>query len=69
MTVLLRLATALTVGRLVLKDRGLLRRLWLLPVRDLVAVAVWIGSFGGDTVTWRGTRFKLKNGRLARIDQ
>jgi ceramide glucosyltransferase len=69
MTVLLRLATALTVGRLVLKDRGLLRRLWLLPIRDLVAAAVWIGSFGGDTVTWRGTRFKLKNGRLARIDQ
>ena len=68
MTVLLRFAVALTVGKIVLKDRGLLRHLWLLPARDLVAVVVWIGSFAGHTVTWRGDRFKLKNGRLIRID-
>src|ERR1035437_2415012 len=44
-TVLLRLAVALTVGKSVLEDRRLLRHLWLLPVRDLVAVAVWIATF------------------------
>jgi ceramide glucosyltransferase len=65
-TVLLRLAVALTVGKSVLEDRRLLRHLWLLPVRDLVAVAVWIASFAGHTVTWRGDRFELKNGRLIR---
>lgn len=63
-TALLRLAVAITVGKFVLEDRGLVRNLWLLPVRDLVAVAVWIASFGGHTVTWRGDRFVLKNGRL-----
>ena len=65
-TVLLRLAVALAVGRSVLQDTHLLKNLWLLPVRDLVAVAVWIASFAGHTVTWRGDRFRLKKGRLIR---
>jgi ceramide glucosyltransferase len=66
-TAMLRLAMAITMGKFVLKDRGLLRTLWLLPVRDLVAVGVWIASFAGHTVTWRGDRFVLKNGRLIPI--
>jgi ceramide glucosyltransferase len=65
--ILLRLAVALSVGIGVLRDRRLLRHLWLLPVRDLVAVAVWVASLAGHTVTWRGDRFQLKNGRLIRI--
>jgi ceramide glucosyltransferase len=64
---MLRLAVAITVGKFVLEDRRLLRNLWLLPVRDLVAVGVWIVSFVGHTVTWRGDRFVLKNGRLIPI--
>jgi len=63
----LRILVALAVGRLVLKDRQLIAHLWLLPVRDLVAVGIWIISFWGSTVKWRGDRFKLKNGRLIRI--
>ena len=66
-TVLLRLAVALAVGKSVLQDAHLLKNLWLLPLRDLVAVAVWMASFAGHTVTWRGDRFELKNGRLTRI--
>jgi ceramide glucosyltransferase len=66
-TAMLRLAVAITVGKFVLEDRRLLRNLWLLPVRDLVAVGVWIVSFVGHTVTWRGDRFVLKNGRLIPI--
>jgi len=66
LTVLLRFAVAGVVGNRVLGDQGLLGRLWLLPIRDLVAVLVWVGSFAGHTVTWRGDRFELKNGRLIR---
>ena len=66
-TALLRFAVALVVGKSVLQDRRLLRHLWLLPIRDLVAVAIWFASFAGHTVTWRGDRFELKNGRLIRI--
>jgi ceramide glucosyltransferase len=64
---LLRFAVALAVGKFVLQDDHLLKNLWLLPVRDLIAVAVWIASFTGHTVTWRGDRFELENGRLIRI--
>jgi ceramide glucosyltransferase len=64
LVVLLRLAVALAVGHAVLRDRRLLRDLWLLPVRDLFAVAVWAASLVGHTVTWRGDRFVLKSGRI-----
>jgi ceramide glucosyltransferase len=64
---LLRVAMALAVGKAVLNDRHVLSQLWLLPVRDLIAVAVWLVSFAGHTVTWRGDRFELKDGRLTRI--
>ena len=64
---LLRIAMALAVGKVVLQDRQLLSQWWLLPLRDLIAVGVWIASFAGHTVTWRGDRFELKDGRLTRV--
>jgi len=63
---LLRILVALAVGKSVLKDRQLLSQLWLLPLRDLIAVGVWVASFWGHTVTWRGDRFELRKGRLIR---
>jgi ceramide glucosyltransferase len=66
--VALRVAMALVVGTVVLRDRQVLHDLWLLPLRDLLAVGVWAVSFAGHTVTWRNSRFVLKNGRLIRDD-
>jgi len=63
---LLRLAVALGVGHTVLRDRHLLRHLWLLPLRDLAAAAIWGASLFGHSVTWRGDRFELKGGKLLR---
>jgi len=63
---LLRILVSLVVGKSVLKDRQLPGQLWLLPLRDLIAVGVWIASFWGHTVTWRGDRFELRKGRLFR---
>lgn len=64
---LLRILAALAVGKSVLRDRQLLKQLWLFPLRDLIAVAVWIVSFWGHTVTWRGDEFELRKGRLIPI--
>jgi len=64
---LLRVAVAVAVGKVVLKDRQVGKLLWLIPLRDLIAVGIWIMSFAGHTVTWRGDRFALKDGRLTRI--
>ena len=64
MSILLRLTLALTVGAEVLGDRQVLPNLWLLPLRDLVAMGVWVASFAGNTIVWRGERFLLRNGKL-----
>jgi ceramide glucosyltransferase len=60
----LRLTLAMTVGAEVLGDRQVLPRLWLVPLRDLVAMGVWVAGFAGDTIVWRGERFALKGGKL-----
>jgi len=67
LAVLLRVSVALSVGVGVLRDGQVLRDLWLLPVRDWFGLGFWVGSFAGDTVVWRGERFRLKRGRLERI--
>jgi ceramide glucosyltransferase len=65
--VLLRMVLAFVMCRDVLEDEESLERMWLLPIRDLIAAGVWIASFAGHTVTWRGQRFELKKGRLLRV--
>jgi ceramide glucosyltransferase len=59
-----RLFMAVVVGFKVIGDRQVLRYLWLVPVRDVMAVLVWIGSYTGRTVFWRGRRFILKDKKL-----
>ena len=63
----LRLGVAMQVGAGVLGDRQVLRDLWLLPLRYAVGFAVWVWSFAGNTIVWRGERFVLKSGRLHKV--
>ncbi|MGD0680915.1 MAG: bacteriohopanetetrol glucosamine biosynthesis glycosyltransferase HpnI [Terracidiphilus sp.] len=64
LSICLRLALAMTVGAAVLSDRQVLPSLWLLPLRDLVAMGVWVAGFASNTIVWRGERFALKDGKL-----
>ena len=48
------------------RTRKFLRDLWLLPLRDCVALAIWLVSYFGDEVEWRGSRFRLHEGKLRR---
>jgi ceramide glucosyltransferase len=66
LALLVRVAVALTVGVGILQDGQVLRGIWLLPVRDVFGLGFWFWSFAGDTVVWRGERFRLRNGRLER---
>jgi ceramide glucosyltransferase len=63
----LRLAQAMTVGAGVLADHEVLANLWLLPLRDVIAMGLWVAGFAGDTIVWRGERFALKDGKLAKV--
>ena len=61
---LLRVAVAVQVGLGVVHDRGVLRHLWLLSLRDVAAFWVWFLSFGDNTVHWRGEIFILEKARI-----
>jgi ceramide glucosyltransferase len=65
-TVVMRLSVATAVGHSVLHDRAVLPELWIIPLRDVIAPLVWIASFAGRGVAWRGDRFRLKGGKLVR---
>jgi ceramide glucosyltransferase len=66
-TAVMRAVVAICVGRWVLGDVQVLRWLAWLPLRDLLGLVVWLASFTGHTVTWRGASYTLKNGKLARM--
>jgi ceramide glucosyltransferase len=62
----LRLGAAMQVGAGILSDRQVLAWLWLLPLRDAIGFLLWIWSFAGNTIHWRGEKFLLKDGKLHR---
>lgn len=66
-TAAIRFAVAIVVGKSVLQDRQVVRSLALIPVRDVFALLVWIVSFAGHRIVWRGDHFSLENGKLKRI--
>jgi ceramide glucosyltransferase len=61
---ILRAAVAVQVGSGVVQDRAVIKNLWLLPLRDMVAFAVWFASYADHTVQWRGEVFILENGKI-----
>ncbi|MBV9903996.1 MAG: glucosyltransferase, partial [Alphaproteobacteria bacterium] len=43
--------------------------LWLLPVRDIISVSVFLASFFGQKVAWRGTRFEVQpSGAMSAVE-
>jgi ceramide glucosyltransferase len=67
-TWLIRLIMAWFIGVNILKDPQAKRYIWLVPIRDLISFVIWIYSFVGNTIEWRGRRLKLtKGGKLVQI--
>jgi ceramide glucosyltransferase len=61
----IRLAMAAIAGWYVLRSSDVLRYFYLIPLRDLWGVAVWLRALFGDTVEWRDRRLKLdRDGRI-----
>ncbi len=63
-TFALRIAGGLVAAEAVLHDRQVLRNIFLLPLRDMIAPLVWAAGFMGNRIHWRGEVFDLKDGRL-----
>ncbi len=66
-TLMFRFWMAFFVGLRVAKDEQVWRDFWLIPLRDLVGLVVWVSGFFGSTVVWRGSRFRLRKGKLMRV--
>jgi ceramide glucosyltransferase len=64
-----RLAVGFGSAIIVLNDRQFFRSIFFLPLRDLIAPLVWVASFVGNRVHWRGDVFELKDGRLSRYSK
>lgn len=65
-TMFVRFLPVFVVGVFGLKDRILARYFWLVPVRDLITFGIWMASFIGDEIQWRGVNFRvLPGGKLA----
>lgn len=63
-----RFVLAFVLSQTILHDRRGMRNLWLVPVRDIFAMLLWVWSYFGDEIEWRGEKFRLRAGKLYRID-
>jgi ceramide glucosyltransferase len=63
-----RVIMSIAAGFGVVGDRRALRDCWLYPLRDLMGFFFWCGSYFGDTIDWRGERYRLvRNGKMVRV--
>lgn len=61
----LRLAMAIACGWFVLRSSDVLKYCYLIPLRDLWGIGVWLAGLGGKTVEWRDRRLQLDHeGRI-----
>ncbi len=62
---ILRLYTAYFVGLKIIKDPTAEKYLGLVFLTDLLRFVLWVAALFGDTIEWRGKKFKLtKGGKL-----
>ena len=58
----LRYGIALVLYRKVIKTRKWLKWLFLIPLKDILGFSVWLWSFAGSSVRWRGACYRVTRG-------
>jgi ceramide glucosyltransferase len=66
---ILRTASAWTIGVQGMKDANLRGKMELLLLRDAFAFVVWLASFFPQRIFWRGKQFQVRDKRLVAIAQ
>ena len=64
----LRIGLAWIVGVWGIGDPVTKRRLWMVPLRDLVNLTVWVMGFFSSTIHWRGFDFRVREGLLVPLE-
>jgi len=63
----LRMAMTWTIGVHGLHQPRQWKQMPLIPVWDAVAFAIWLASFGRNTIRWRGADYRIRDGRLVLV--
>jgi ceramide glucosyltransferase len=63
----LRIAMTWIIGIHGLRQPGLWKDILLIPVWDAVAFAIWLTSFGRNSIRWRGADYYIRDGRLVPV--
>jgi ceramide glucosyltransferase len=64
---LVRVLSALNLERRLTGQRAPCAHAWLVPLKDLLQAAIWLLSFLGNRIEWRGERLRLRrDGTLVR---
>jgi ceramide glucosyltransferase len=61
----LRISLAATVGVWGIRDETLRRKLWLVPVWDVIHFVIWLASFSSNRVVWGDIRYSAEKGQLS----
>ncbi|HTS06242.1 MAG TPA: ceramide glucosyltransferase, partial [Candidatus Eisenbacteria bacterium] len=64
-TLVIRSISAYTISRRVLRTR---LNWFFLPIEDVIGFCFWLAGFFGNTISWRGRRYRLfADGRFEQI--
>lgn len=67
---LVRLVAAVAAERALLRGRLAWRYFLLLPIKDLASFGLWLISFLGNTVVWKGRRYRVApDGRMENLKE
>jgi ceramide glucosyltransferase len=59
-----RLAMAFSFGAYGMKDPLVHRKWWLIPLLDAVEFSIWVVALFSNRISWRGSNFYVRRGRL-----
>lgn len=59
-----RIAMTWLIGARAMKQTGLWKKMFLIPVWDAMALVIWLVSFGRKTIRWGGIDYHLQEGML-----
>jgi len=64
----LRVVLTWIIGVHGMKQKGIWRKMPLIPLWDLVAFMIWVASFGRKTIRWRGYEYYIRDGILVPVN-
>jgi len=64
---MLRTAMTALIAGWGLNQPGSLKNVWLIPMWDAVACAIWLVSFSRNSIRWRGADYYIREGQLVPV--